>query len=242
MAKGSKIIPFSLEPHIEFKCIHQEEYSCFKKEKNGSLDICKKAPCPLISRDFGIHERILDHYQDNDNFNDPYYYLQDLLSKCKINCDVQQMEKIRQEKKGSLEAADYPPGCRIFYYSLELKDIKRAINYYAGLDSDKLSEEGKKTFENYKTQFRDIMDKAIEILKHLVLDQYQKDQEDIRDKVYNLLLTATQMGDLKPEALELPLNKHVTDAIEHKGEGDKDKENPKNERKKNKKKDEIPGI
>lgn len=221
-----KKIFLELEKKDDFKCI-QEEKGCFYLNGDGKRHRCTMSPCSLNLFNFGTHERIIEFYLDQEEWDEAYFYFQDLLPKFSIDCDVKTLEELRKNKE-DLETKDLPPGCRVFKISEELWGIKSNLKIYK--DKTNLSEKGYSTYESEKTKFKNKLHSNLEILKHLALDKRQHLQDELRDKYYKLLLVKTQMGELKPEALELPLHKDVEDAI-------KDKKNDNK-----KKKDKLPGF
>jgi hypothetical protein len=158
----------------EFTCI-QEKEGCYKG-KRDKLEPCVKSPCPLNLTKFGIHERIVEHYLIKQNYADVYYYFKDLLSMSYFNCDIQKLEKIREEK-GHLEPIDYPPNCRVFIFSRKLKSLRRDIAYYRNLPYNELSEEGKENYKRKIKEFQETTDSAMEVLCHLVIDKIQKEKQ-----------------------------------------------------------------
>lgn len=217
----------SLEKKIDFECI-QEEKGCFYKNGEGTYERCVKSPCPLNLFDFGTHERIIENYLDNEDWDEAYFYFQNLLPKFSIDCNVTELEKIKKEKE-NVETKDLPPGCRVFKISEELWEVKRNLKIYKGKDN--ISERGKEIYGDMKNNFKNKLHGNFEILKHLAIDKRQQMEDDLKEKYFKLLLVKTQMGDLKPETLELPLQGDVEKAI-------KDKKNDK----KDKKKDKLPGF
>lgn len=214
--KAPKIF-LSLEKKIEFECI-QEGKGCFCKNGDGVYKPCVKSPCPLNLFNFGTHERILENFLDNEEWDEAYYYFQDLLPKFSIDCDVEELEKIKREKS-VIETIDLPPGCRVFKISEELWEIKRNLKSFKGKDG--LSERGQEGYNDEKNKFKNKLHGNFEILKHLALDKKIKMEDEEKEMKFKLLLVGTQMADLKPEAMELPLHKDVEDALKDKKKKEK---------------------
>lgn len=215
--KAPKIF-LSLEKKIEFECI-QKGKGCFAKNEDGVYKPCVKSPCPLNLFNFGTHERILENFLDNEEWDEAYYYFQDLLPKFSIDCDVEALEKIKKEKD-VIETIDLPPGCRVFRISEELWETKRNLKIFK--DKKDSSERGLEVYKEEKNKFKNKLHGNFEILKHLAIDKRQHNEDDLKDKYFKLLLVKTQMGDLKPEAMELPIHKDVDDALKDKKKKDKD--------------------
>lgn len=212
--KQPKKVFLELEKKIHFECF-QKEVGCFHNNGDGARKPCPKSPCPLNLFKFGTHERILENFLDNEEWDEAYFYFQDLLPQFSIDCDVKQLEDIRKSKT-VVNTEDLPPGCRVFKISDELRKIKNDLKIYKDQSKEEISIKGKKTYNLEKVKFRKKLFANLEILKHLAIDKRQQHDDDLLDKKYKLLAIQTQMGDLKPEALELPIHKDVEDAIKDK--------------------------
>lgn len=211
---------FSLEEPIDFKCV-QPEKGCFSRKDNT---ICVRAPCELMKERFGTHERIKEFYLENDQWDEAYYYFKDLLSISIIDCDLEELEKIKEKKGTDLSSGEYPAGCRVFYISKELNDLRKSLKYFNGKEYEKLSKDKQDKWDSCKKRFIRKMDSVFELLSHLVKNKRQLLKDNLLDMKYNLLVVGTQMGDLKPQAMDLPIHKDVKDTIEKKNDGkDKDK-------------------
>lgn len=217
-----KKIYLELEKKTDFKCL-QEEKGCFYSNGDGTKHRCVKSPCPLNLFSFGTHERIIENYLDNEEWDEAYFYFQDLLPQFSIDCDVKELEEMKKTKN-EIETKDLPPGCRVFKISEELWEIKRILKIYK--DKNDLSEKGKETYKEEQNKFKNKLHGNFEILKHLAIDKKVKMEDEEKEMKFKLLLVKTQMGDLKPEAMELPLHKDVEDALKDKKKKDKNDKLP----------------
>lgn len=216
--KPPKKIYLQLEKTVDFECI-QKEKGCFYPNGDGAKHRCVKSPCPLNLFNFGTHERIIEYYLDHEEWDEAYFYFQDLLPKFSIDCDTKQLEELRKSKD-IIETRDLPPGCRVFKINEELWEIKRNLKIYQ--NKNDLSETGKGIYNDEKNKFKNKLHSNFEILKHLAIDKRQQIEDDLKEKYFKLLLVKTQMGDLKPESMEIPLQGDVEEAIK-----DKQKKNKK---------------
>jgi len=210
-----KKIIFDLEEKTEFECV-QTELGCFYKDEDGNRKTCLKSPCPLNLFKFGTHEKILEFYLNNEEWDETYYYFQDLLPQFNIDCDVKQLEEIKKSKT-SVSTDDLPPGCRVFKISDELRKIKNNLKIYKNKTPEEmelLSKKGQATYNFEKTRFKRKLFGNLEILKHLAIDKRQQHKDDLLEKKFKLLAIGTQMGDLKPEALDITIHKDVKDVME----------------------------
>lgn len=212
--KDPKKVFLQLEREITFTCF-QEGLGCLYENGGTDFKVCIKAPCPLNLFKFGTHERILDMYLDDENWDDAYFYFQDLLPQFSIDCDVKELEKIKK-KNIIFKTEDLPPGCRVFKLSDELRKIKNNLKIYKNLNFDEISEKGKNNYTEDKIKFRKKLFANLEILKHLAIDKRQQNREDLLEKKYKILIVKTQMGDLRPEAMEIPIHKDVEDVLKDK--------------------------
>jgi hypothetical protein len=217
-----------LEEKTEFECV-QPKKGCFIIEKNGELIPCPQSPCPLNLEKFGTHERIIENYLEKEDYAGVHYYYKDLLSMSSFNCDLELLEDLRKEKS-VLEASDYPAACRVFYFSREMKSLRRDIKYYEKLPYEELSEEGKENYDHLRNNFREILDSALEVLSHLVIDKVQERKDNLLEMRYRINVVSAQTGELKLNNLQMPVQKDVKDTIEGKDMDKKDKKQKKKEK------------
>ncbi|MFO8020663.1 MAG: hypothetical protein R6U96_18715 [Promethearchaeia archaeon] len=177
---------------------------CYKKV-GKRVYICPRAPCRLSANRFGTHERILDHYIWNEDWDDAYYYLQDLLQPVRFACPVEDMKRIRalRHHGKEIELTDYPQGCRIFIISNKLKSLKRdLVRYkykYAGYEDDEIGEKTKDAYRSNRSEFIDHMDAFMDTLKHLAKDEeYTVEREfeyfEHLESLYKLAIKAHEEG------------------------------------------------
>jgi len=160
---------------------------CFSKGK-----ICPKSPCYENLFKFGTHERILDHYRDEEEWDETYYYFQDLLPLFNFNCDIQQLEEFKKINQ-DYEEKNLPVGCRVFKDSSKLRDIKNTLIMYKKMGKN-ISREGMKTYDLKKIEFKRILNGSFERLKHLAIDKRGKDEEkeQYHKRLLELYATAFQ--------------------------------------------------
>lgn len=183
-------------PWQPLQCIHRV---------GNVVKICTKAPCQLSSPRFGMHERIIDYFIDNEDWGRAYYYLQDLLQQLVFSCNVQDMKEIRELRRSGtdIKLKDYSQGCRVFIISNQIKELKRALEEFARKRAmhgkDNL---GEKTIDKFfidRGNFIKKIDASIDILKHLFKDeQYKREQEvfyyDKLGMLYDKALRAKKEG------------------------------------------------
>jgi len=153
------------------------DFKCFYKDKDGNVEICDEAPCLKHLNKFGIHERIIEYYIKESRWDDAYFYFKDLMSLSCINCDLEELEKIKAKSRNArvlVRPEDYPIGCRIFLFSRDLKDIKDLINHYTELDYETIGKTGKDVLSSKINEFKGKMYSNIEMLAHLVMDRRTK--------------------------------------------------------------------
>jgi len=159
--------------------------------------------CEWVIDRFGIHERIVDFYLDNKNWDDTHYYLQDLLSNSFMDCDLALMESIKATKQ-VLELKDYPPGCRVFVISNLMKKQRRDIKEYEALLKTKKADDiiadfTDDTYVKNTRQYNDYAQDILDILKHLIVDERYKSTMREREHqkhldLYNCALRAKDQG------------------------------------------------
>lgn len=213
----------------DFECIRPGK-GCFIRRTE---DICPQSPCPKNLFKFGTHERIIDYHLHNKDWSGAYYYFKDLLPQFSIDCDVNQMAKIRAKSDNEINLEDIPPGCRVFKIADILKKRLRIIQDLEHLDAIAseeipLSQTNQRKLSREQINFRKQLYSCLSLLQHLAIDKREKRTEKLERRKYNIALTKTQMGDLQPEALDVPLNKDVEDGIRGK---DEQKEKQEEERK-----------
>lgn len=207
-----------------FTCIRPEK-GCFIRQTEN---ICPQSPCPKNLFKFGTHERIIDYHLYNRDWSGAYYYFKDLLPQFSIDCDVNQMTKLRAKSEKEIDLEQIPPGCRVFKIADILKKRLRIIQDLEQLDAmatdeKPLSQTNQRKLSREQINFRKQLYSCLSLLQHLAIDKREKRTEKLERRKYNIALTKTQMGDLQPEALDVPLNKDSEDAIRGKDEQEEKK-------------------
>jgi len=199
--KKSKKVYLELDQKIEFDCVNKErEMDCYS---NGIP--CYKSPCPLNMFDFGLHERIIEDYLKKEDFTNAYYYFQNLMPLFSFDCDINKLEEYKQNR---LE--NPPVGCKLFMENAELRSLKNKLETLENPDSER----GKKERTKHRVQFRKTLMDNFERLKHLAISKREERRQDVLKMKYNIAITSAQIGDLKAEAVKLPIHKDVKDAME----------------------------
>lgn len=162
---------------INSKCPNGE-LNCFFE--NGAITICSLAPCNLSKYETGIHERIIDHYIEKEQWDDAYYYFKKLMDKNTFNCSLIELEKIKLEKP-NYEAKDLPPACRLFYLAKEMKEVKGTIKFLERKGKyEELSVEGRKKLMALSYKFISKMNSSIQLLDHIVKDERYKQLKKLK--------------------------------------------------------------
>jgi len=221
--KEAKKLYLELDPKPDFECIRQKE-GCFKKQ-DGGYNICPQSPCVLNRYKFGTHERIVSNFVSKEEFEEAFYYFEDLLSQSSFNCEVELWYKIKKEKPDA-SVADLPIGCRVFKkvnlikpVLEDLRTLKRQIA--SATKETPMSHGGLDRYESQKVKFRRELEDCLDLLKHLTIDEREKRKKEIRDKKFDLTAVGTQMGELKPTALDMEIHNKVKDVLEGKKEKEK---------------------
>lgn len=217
--KQPKKMYLELDKKIDFQCI-QKDKGCYYKDEKGNWTPCHESPCPLNLFKFGTHERILENYLDDEEWDNAYFYFQDLLPQFSIDCDVTKLDEIKKSKS-VVNTEDLPPGCRVFKISDELRKIKNNLKIYQDQSKGEISIKGTKTYDFEKVNFRKKLFSNLEILKHLAIDKRIQHEDDLLEKKYKIYAIQAQIGDMKVESIEMPINKDVEDAIKEKKKKDK---------------------
>ena len=112
-------------PHSDdniFKC--PNNFKCFKGNRESI--VCDLSPCEINKFKFGTHDMIIENFLQNDDLDNAYIYIQNLIPLFNFSCSVDEIDKIKREKP-DLQTRDYPIGCRIFVISREMKEHRRRI-------------------------------------------------------------------------------------------------------------------
>lgn len=209
------------------------EKICFDKSKakKGEDPACPHSPCPVNLYDFGTHRRIIEHYTKNQQWDDAFYYFTDLESKFPIFCEVNNLDLLLEENQERETSVD----CQLYIEIKHLSTYRKSIYRDLGLGIENLSSQGKKRLEENKLDFDETMDNCIIRLKHLAKAKKQDLEELKAKREYQIQITKAQMGNLKPESLEMPIQKEVEDATQQTTE-EKKKSKPKSKKNEIKKK------
>ncbi len=158
----------------------QFNFKCYDEtEQNIYHIICPKAPCPLNLFKFGQHERILDFYLDADDWDNAYFYYQDLLPLFNIDCSIEQLDQIKAAKT-NVETKDLPIGCRIFKFSDELREFRNTLKSYKKTKKEDISIAGSEIYKSTQVNFRKTLGKSLELLKHASIDKRNKKEDEDR--------------------------------------------------------------
>ena len=84
-----------------------------------------------------------------------------------------------------------------------------------------MSRSGLDRYESQKVKFRRELEDCLDLLKHLAIDERERRKKEIRDKKFDLTAVGTQMGELKPTALDMEIHNKVKDVLEGKKEKEK---------------------
>lgn len=156
--------PYEICPNGRLKCI------CRIEKK---ILICHYAPCVLSRHELGIHERIIDHYIETEDWDEAYYYFKSLIDKHTFNCSLTELEKLKRENP-NYRIIDLPPSCRIFYFGVDLKNLKGKIKVFEHKTVDELGVEGQKVLNSSKMKFMNKMNSGMQLLNHVVKDERYK--------------------------------------------------------------------
>ena len=162
--------------------------------------ICPQSPCNANLYHFGTHERIMEKYLLDENWDEAYYYFQNLLPMFNFDCDVKQLEALKREEKLDRNE-DYPLGCRVFKISKDLRELKNKIKNHKKLGTSGISKAGGKRDDSDKIKFKKKLYNDFEILKHLAMDKRAKDAE--KEQYHERLL---ELYDAAIQAHKLGLN------------------------------------